>query len=536
MDFTEIYKQSASLVCFSPGTRFLLTAIQDRLVIRHAETFQIIRTWAMENTGTPTSLVVSNTAAAKISTKGADPSKGRRINRSGGNEGSASGNESWVTHAGWSCDSEYVIGACAKSGFVEVFQMRDDAWRTRIDAGAEGLTKVEWASDGRSIVCWSEWGLRVTIWSLVTGVATYIQYPAHIERGHAFRSDGHYLILAERHKSRDTLGVYDAEAAYRLVRHFPLPTSSLAGLSLSPSGGHVAVWENSLEYMVHILSLAGDVLGTFTPERDPGFGVRTVAWHPAGLYLAVLGWDDKVHVLENLTWSSVVTFDLQSRVPGGVAVWREPDKWLEATHGRGFLSYERIQSPHSLTLAPRDRTKPPPELAVGSRASTSADHIAWNADGSLLLVRYGSAPDAVWLYSFPQLGEGAASTTRRRLEGPPPKPKLRTVLVHASPVASARWNPVRRGSLAICCGGGALYMWSDEWVSEDRADDHAHALADSRSEGEEVAECVGVPAKKFATHSIRWAPDGRGLILMDRETFCCAFEVEDADDVESQTA
>lgn len=46
--------------------------------------------------------------------------------------------------------------------------------------------------------------------------------------------------------------------------------------------------------MVHILSLAGDVLGTFTPERDPGFGVRTVAWHPAGLYLAVLGWDDKV--------------------------------------------------------------------------------------------------------------------------------------------------------------------------------------------------------------------------------------------------
>ncbi|OSX62913.1 hypothetical protein POSPLADRAFT_1065946 [Postia placenta MAD-698-R-SB12] len=305
MDFTEIYKQSASLVCFSPGTRFLLTAIQDRLVIRHAETFQIIRTWAMENTGTPTSLVVSNTAAAKINTKGADPSKGRRINRSGGNEGSASGNESWVTHAGWSCDSEYVFGACAKSGFVEVFQMRDDAWRTRIDAGAEGLTKVEWAPDGRSIVCWSEWG-------------------------------------------------------------------------------------------------------------------------------------------------------------------------------------------------------PPPELAVGSRASTSADHITWNADGSLLLVRYGSAPDAVWLYSFPQLGEGAASATRRRLEGPPPKPKLRTVLVHASPVASARWNPVRRGSLAICCGGGALYMWSDEWVSEDRADDHAHALADSRPEGEEVAECVGVPASRSSTHYRPW--------------------------------
>ena len=32
----------------------------------------------------------------------------------------------------------------------------------------------------------------------------------------------------------------------------------------------------------------------FAPEKDPGFGVRAVAWHPAGLFLAVLGWDDKV--------------------------------------------------------------------------------------------------------------------------------------------------------------------------------------------------------------------------------------------------
>ena len=36
--------------------------------------------------------------------------------------------------------------------------------------------------------------------------------------GYAFRLDGQYFVLAERHRSKDSLGVYDAHDAYRLVR------------------------------------------------------------------------------------------------------------------------------------------------------------------------------------------------------------------------------------------------------------------------------------------------------------------------------
>ena len=32
-----------------------------------------------------------------------------------------------------------------------------------------------------------------------------------------------------------------------LVQHFPLPTGSLASLSLSPTGNYLAVWEGPLE-------------------------------------------------------------------------------------------------------------------------------------------------------------------------------------------------------------------------------------------------------------------------------------------------
>jgi len=50
----------------------------------------------------------------------------------------------------------------------------------------------------------------------------------------------------------------------------------------------------SQQYRLFILSLAGDVLGTFKPDPDPGFGIRNVIWHPSGMFLAVSGWDNKV--------------------------------------------------------------------------------------------------------------------------------------------------------------------------------------------------------------------------------------------------
>jgi len=59
-----------------------------------------------------------------------------------------------------------------------------------------------------------------------------------------------------------------------------------------------------------------------------------------------------------------------------------------------------------------------------------------------------------------------------------------------------------------------MYLWSEEWIGEGGAE-------------EEMAECVGIPAKKFDARDVRWAPDGKGLLLIDRETFCCAFEVEE---------
>lgn len=115
MDFTEIYQQTSSLVQFSPGTHFILTATQDRLVVRRTETFQITRTWLPDSSPNPTTNALPGSSKAK-----------------------APSSDSWITHIGWSCDSEYLLAARAKQGVVHVLQLRDEEWSARIDAGAEG--------------------------------------------------------------------------------------------------------------------------------------------------------------------------------------------------------------------------------------------------------------------------------------------------------------------------------------------------------------------------------------------------------------
>lgn len=59
-------------------------------------------------------------------------------------------------------------------------------------------------------------------------------------------------------------------------------------------GGAVKDTHLGCKYKLHILSLAGDCVASFTPDPDPGMGIRSVAWHPTGVFLAVGGWDDRV--------------------------------------------------------------------------------------------------------------------------------------------------------------------------------------------------------------------------------------------------
>jgi hypothetical protein len=137
MDFTEPHKQNGGLVAFSPGGSYILTAVANRLIIRRVDSFQVALTCVVDDAPSE-----SARALASAPTKPAVTPPGP------------------ITHATWSADAELVLAACARSGRVTVFKMRDEAWRADIAAGPEGLVRVEFAPDARSVLCFSEWGVR----------------------------------------------------------------------------------------------------------------------------------------------------------------------------------------------------------------------------------------------------------------------------------------------------------------------------------------------------------------------------------------
>lgn len=143
MDFTEIYKHSYGLVQFSPGTHFILTAVEDRLIVRRSDTFHVARSWTVDNAPSRSTALTSATGPQHPKMKE-----------------KASMADGWVSHAGWSSDSEYIFAACTKRGIINVYKLQDEEWGARIEAGVEGLAKVEWAPDGRTLVCFSDWGVR----------------------------------------------------------------------------------------------------------------------------------------------------------------------------------------------------------------------------------------------------------------------------------------------------------------------------------------------------------------------------------------
>ena len=148
MDFTEIYMQTSTLVAPSPaphttGESWVLTAVEDRLIVRQIDTFQITRSWLVDNSHSSTSQLLSTQSKPRA----AGPSA----------------SDGWITHIGWSCDALYMFACCARRGIVTVFSLKDEQWNARIESGVEGLVKAEWAPDGRSILCFSEWGVSAAI-------------------------------------------------------------------------------------------------------------------------------------------------------------------------------------------------------------------------------------------------------------------------------------------------------------------------------------------------------------------------------------
>lgn len=375
----------------------------------------------------------------------------------------------------WSPNSSLILAANLIKGDIMIRGIYDPTWKKLIKEGPAGLLNVKWNLDGKSIMCFSDFELRITIWSLITNNGYYIQDPKYHNKGFCFREDPPWFILAERRECKDFIGVYKCDTDdWKLLNVFQVDTVDLDNIALSPNGHYIVVWDNCIWYKILIYTLDGQCLGNFSID-DEGLGVKSVAWSPSSKLVAVGSYDQKIRLFNNYTWSPIIEFIHASRIknPNQLKIWREVNEFSKE-YGRNISKYDLVDGPLEVPSILIE-AKPSPKLGVGN--------CKFNSNGHFIAARNDNMPNCLWIWYIPHLIPVA-------------------LIIQLSPIKHFYWNPIEPEQLLICCGNEYLYFWC----------------------GQELGtEIIEVPIANFEVHNVRWRPDGKSLLIMDKAFFCAAF-------------
>ena len=108
----------------------------------------------------------------------------------------------------------------------------------------------------------------------------------------------------------------------------------------------------------------------------------------------------------------------------------------------------------------------------------------WSSDSNYIASKNDIMPGAVWVWN---------STTS----------SLRAVLIHQNEVKSIVWNPLMM-YLVCCTGTNRIFLWSPEGAS----------VCDLPQEN-----------KDLKVMKIIWNPDGRNMVLIDRNQLLVAYPI-----------
>ena len=316
-----------------------------------------------------------------------------------------------------------------------------------------------------------------------------------VQGGVDFSSNGKYMALAERRDCKDHISLFDC-SQWQLIRHFPVETSDLVGVTWSPDSNVLCIWDSVLDYKLYLYSIDGRCLASYS-AYEHALGIKSMQWSPTSQFLAIGSYDQKLRILNHVTWKTVAehfhatSIDGQS---GNVVVYSEaetkpPGKVGSGKEGAGVPSrvfstlyqtqskYETLDLPVTVPHTKPDPEKPNPKLGVGT--------IAFSPDSRYIASKNDNMPQVVWIWNVASL-------------------RLSALLLQASPVREFKWDPTQ-ARLAVCTSNNRLYLWSP-------------------------AGCISVTVpvdSSFSTQKIVWHPDGKSLALVSVNHFCMCYMNEE---------
>eukprot|EP01116_Phalansterium_solitarium_P013688 TRINITY_DN31089_c0_g1_i1.p1 TRINITY_DN31089_c0_g1~~TRINITY_DN31089_c0_g1_i1.p1 ORF type:complete len:435 (+),score=-30.91 TRINITY_DN31089_c0_g1_i1:109-1413(+) len=346
MDFSEVYSHDNTKLCkWSPNGKYLASMMKHRLLVRDAETLQVVQLFTCLDS---------------------------------------------IQELSWSCDSLFILCGLYKKGVAQIWSLTEPGWTCKIDEGIAGLSHARWGPSGRHILTVSDFQVRLTVWSLLDRATFYIKNPKFSSQGLSFSPDGKMMALAERKDCKDFVSLFSCDS-WELLRQFKTDTLDLADLVWSRDGRSICVWDTNLQYKLLIYSPDGRLLTSHVAYEN-ALGIKSVAWSPSSAFLAIGSYDQKVRIFDGLVYKQLTDFGhLAVSVSDAVAVYRE-------VPSEEFRSQTRYVLEEGVVRLPSIKLKtdvPNPPLGVG--------WVRWSSDSKYLLTRNDNMPNVLWIWSLTQL-------------------------------------------------------------------------------------------------------------------------------------
>lgn len=120
-------------------------------------------------------------------------------------------------------------------------------------------------------------------------------------KGFSFSNSGKFLALLEKHDCKDYASIYYT-LDWKLVNTHQLDLFDAVEIKWSNNDAYIAVADNCINYrMVVFGHLSGQVL-RYEPYSY-ALGIRTFKFSNQSLFLAIGSFDEKIRLINALTWS-----------------------------------------------------------------------------------------------------------------------------------------------------------------------------------------------------------------------------------------
>lgn len=278
--------------------------------------------------------------------------------------------------------------------------------------------------------------------------------------------------------------------SWEMLAHFQVKTEDLAIIKSSPDCTHFCVIDSSMFCKVCVYSLDGRCLTEFSPYSN-ALGIKSCQWSPAGQLLAIGAYDQKIRLLNHLTWSVIVDFEHTQNIDSkNVDIFVEVES--KPNFGKDFeiyldkfqnnhsssSKYETKKVPYAVPIRKPNPKEPDPKIGISQMSfSSNSAHLASKND---------NMPNTLWIWDVK-------------------KTRLSTVLTQLNEVKNFAWDPFQP-RLALCTGSNKIYIWSAEI---------------------EGCSSVDLPSEiSFSVRSLKWNANGTSIILCSNTHFCVCFMEE----------